>query len=394
MTSHAVEPGASLQVTVARTEEEIERLRPTWEAFQGDVVMTDPTHYQAVLRHNPRAYAPHVVLVERDGEPRALALGMLQNLELACKVGYKTVYRPRARALTVVYRGFLGPDAESDAPVLVDALLAALSTGEADVVYLPNLAMDSPFYRAVTNGQSGRSRLLTPKTHWQLALPDSLDEFIATKPTRSRGRIRRYPKRFLETFDGRYRLEVYRDPDALERLVSDVERVAERTYQRGLGIQFADDPLLLNLTRVAMERGWFRAYVLHVDDEPCAFWMGFGYHGVFRTGLTGYDPAYGEYHVGTFVLMQMLDDLAREDGFHTVDYGFGDAEYKRTFGTDSWLEADVFVFARTARGIWLNLARTSIAGLDRASRSVAGSFGKRAKKLWRRRLQEGGPDAG
>ena len=126
-----------------------------------------------------------------------------------------------------------------------------------------------------------------------------------------------------------------------------------------------------------MERGWFRAYVLYVDDEPCAFWMGFGYRGVFRTGLTGYDPAYAEYHVGTFVLMRMLDDLAREDGFHTVDYGFGDAEYKRTFGTDSWQEADVFVFARTARGIWLNLARTSIAGLDRASRSVAGSLGKR-----------------
>ena len=133
---------------MARTEEEVERLRTTWEAFQGDVVMTDPAHYQAVLRHNPRAYAPYVVLVERDGEPRAMALGLLQNFELACKVGYKTVYRPRVRALTVVYRGFLGPDAEAEAEVLIDALLAALSAGEADVVYLPNLAMDSPFYRS------------------------------------------------------------------------------------------------------------------------------------------------------------------------------------------------------------------------------------------------------
>ena len=129
--------------------------------------------------------------------------------------------------------------------------------------------------------------------------------------------------------------------------------------------------------------------MLYVDDEPCAFWTGFGYRGVFRTGLTGYDPAYADFHVGTYVLMRLLDDLARDDAFHTVDYGFGDAEYKHTFGTDSWQEVDAFVFARSARGIWVDIARTSIAGVDSASRAVAGSLGKRTKRLWRRRLEEG-----
>ena len=240
------------EVTVARTEKDVERLRSTWEAFQRDVVMTDPAHYRTVLEHNPRAYAPYVVLIERNGEPRAMTVGLLQRYELACRVGYKTVYKPRVRALTVVYRGFLGPEAEAEAEILVDALLGALSAGDADLLYVPNLAVGSAYHAALVKAAS-KPRFSRTKEHWQLVLPGSLEEFVQTKSTRSRGRIRRYPKRFLEEFDGRHRLEVYDDPRDFERVVADVESVARRTYQRGLGVTFADDPLLRNLSSVGTE---------------------------------------------------------------------------------------------------------------------------------------------
>ena len=131
---------------MARTEEEIERLRPTWEAFQGDVVMTDLRTTRRSSGTTPaptrRTWSSSSATASRE----RMALGMLQNFELACKVGYKTVYKPRVRALTVVYRGFLGPDAEAEAPRSSSRRCSGAVDRRADVVYLPNLAMDSPFY--------------------------------------------------------------------------------------------------------------------------------------------------------------------------------------------------------------------------------------------------------
>ena len=82
-----------------------------------------------------------------------------------------------------------------------------------------------------------------------------------------------------------------------------------------------------------MERGWFRAYVLYLDDEPVAFWQGQAYNGVFSTGVPGFDPAYADHRVGNYVLFKLIADLCADESIETLDYGFGDAEYKRRFGT-------------------------------------------------------------
>jgi hypothetical protein len=387
----AVEP--RVRVTVARTERELESLRPAWDTLQGDVHMTDPDFYLTTLRSDPRIRGPWVLVLEREGVPQGMLVGRLEDHEFAYRVGYKTIHRTRRRALTVVYGGALGPAADTDASRLVDELTAALARREADVVLLPNLAVGTPLFEAATRrpGRLSRMYLWRPKTHWRLVLPGSLDELIQSKPSRSRGRLRRYPKRLLQEFDGRWRLDVFRDPEELERLVADAERVAALTYQRGLGVKLADDHVVLGQTRLGMERGWFRGYVLYVDDEPRAYWFGLAYRGVFRTGLTGYDPGFADYHPGTFVLMRMIDDLAHDPEVQTVDYGFGDAEYKHTFGTESWAEADIAIFPPTVAGAGRNLLRTAVAGLEQAGRRIAGSsLRARAKKAWRRRLRRGG----
>ena len=122
-----------------------------------------------------------------------------------------------------------------------------------------------------------------------------------------------------------------------------------------------------------MERGWFRAYVLYLDDEPIAFWQGQAYNGVFSTGVPGFDPAYAEHRVGNYVLFKLIADLCADESIDTLDYGFGDAEYKRRFGTRSWEEQDVHLFAPTAKGFRTNAIRssllTAVAGEHAAARA-------------------------
>ena len=75
---------------------------------------------------------------------------------------------------------------------------------------------------------------------------------------------------------------------------AEVETVAALTYQRGLGVAAADTPEQRALVELALERGWFRMYVLSLGGEPVAFWSGAGYDRTFFIGTPGYDPAFAE----------------------------------------------------------------------------------------------------
>jgi hypothetical protein len=82
---------------------------------------------------------------------------------------------------------------------------------------------------------------------------------------------------------------------------------------------FSGDELQRSLTFLAMERGWFRSWVLYLDGRPGAFWHGEAYRGVFRIGVPGYDPALAQLRVGTFVLMKLIEDLCADETVNTLD---------------------------------------------------------------------------
>ena len=138
-----------------------------------------------------------------------------------------------------------------------------------------------------------------------------------------------------------------------------------------------------------MDRGWFRGYVLYLRDTPAAFWHGNAYRGVFGAGATAFDPAFGDDRPGTYLLMRLVEDLAADPSVHTLDFGFGDAEYKRHFGDESWLEEDV------ARPASRPAARAELrpdhdAGRDQAAREAAERAGalnapRRRRRRSRRR---------
>jgi CelD/BcsL family acetyltransferase involved in cellulose biosynthesis len=84
----------------------------------------------------------------------------------------------------------------------------------------------------------------------------------------------------------------------------------------------------------------------------------------------------------------MIEELCSDEGVDVVDYGFGESEYKRRFGSDSWEEEDVLIFAPTFRGVRINASRTVVVAAARVAKAVATKTGIAPwlKKRWRRRL--------
>ena len=120
------------------------------------------------------------------------------------------------------------------------------------------------------------------------------------------------------------------------------------------------------VTRLALERGWLRLFVLHLDGKPVAALYGFRYRHVFSFYQSGFDPSYSRYSVGQATLALTIKD-ALEEGAAEYDFLHGDERYKFNWARQVRELGRLELYPPSARG-WL--CRRTVA-LDRAARSTA-----------------------
>jgi CelD/BcsL family acetyltransferase involved in cellulose biosynthesis len=360
---------------VARSFEEAEELRPAWELLQNDYLTSDLDFVLTYCRHTPGVVRPHVVLLEDDGEPVALAAARLEDVRLPAKLGYKVVRNSPVRALTIVYGGLLGEAARL--PVLLDSVGRSIAGERLDLVRFRMLELGSPQHQALVERAPTvrKQRFATRMSHWRAALPGSLDEFLARRSRRRRESVRRYGRRLEKTYGEDARVEVVRDSARLDAFFTDARQIHRETYQHVLGVGFSDERVQRRLAELAADRGWFRGYMLYLRDKPVAFWHGNTYRGSFGVTSTGFDPAYAEDRPGTYLLMRALDDLAGEGATHSIDFGFGDADYKRHFGDGFAEEQDIGIFEPRPRLLVLNALHCALGGATASARAVAAGTG-------------------
>ena len=380
------------RIRVLRDPAELASVREAWLRMQHDQIAADPDFFAAAQRADPKIVRPHVVVLERDGEPEAMLIGRIERLELGVRAGYLKLYAPRVQSLTVVYGGVLGAVDEPTFRLLLGSVRRSLADGEADVAIFRYLPLDSPFYRIAATEPPflGRQHVADSEIHWELTLPGSVDEILSALSSSTRQTVKRYTRRLEREYPDRIATRVFTAPGELDDFFRDVEPVSAKTYQRALGVSFGDTPAHRERTRVSMEQGWFRGYVLYLDGRPCAFHYGELYGGRFRHGRPGYDPELAGLRVGTYLLLRVFDDLCRHEQARIVDYGIGDADYKRRFGTRNWHEGNVLVYAPTWRAARVNVVRSALLAAVRvAKRAVGeGELFHRIKRGWRRRLVE------
>ena len=69
-----------------------------------------------------------------------MLIARIERLELAVRAGYRTLYAPQVRSLTVVYGGILGDVDEQTFRLLLGSVRRSLAEGEADVAIFRYLA--------------------------------------------------------------------------------------------------------------------------------------------------------------------------------------------------------------------------------------------------------------
>lgn len=387
-----------LKIRVLRSVAEIEQARASWSALQHHP-NSDLDFYLMLHRARPEA-APYVVVLYRGSRPEAMLIGRIEDGDIEVRLGYARLFAPKLRVLNIVYQGVLGNLSGETSEGLVDEILAALRRGEAHAAVFRFLKTDSPLYQAATRSAPlfQRDYCLAPQTHRSMSLAQGVQALRSRFSTKVRKNHRWQANKLLQDYSGNVRVKCFRESFELKQLFRDAEAVAQKTYQRGLGVGFEDNQNMRERLAFEAYRGGLRAYVLYVGDRPSAFWIGSVYKETFFSSFMGYDPSLARYSPGTYLLLQVIEGFCagNEREVNAIDFGLGDAAYKQLLGDSEWQEATVYLFGRSPRSIALNLLRTPVLLLDRVLRRALQKTNllSKVKHAWRERIKRAGENRG
>ena len=394
-------------VTVARNPGDIEALRPVWEQMQAKepypVLNADIDRFLSVIEASGGSVQPYIILVKENGRPAAMMLARIGKSPVELKLGYKTLLSPKLRCLTMVYGGILGQPEEELCSFLMGKLMEMLRQGEVDMVYFNHLRTDSCVYQLSRKSPGVLSRGRFPKVenHRSMSVPENLDQFYQARSKKHRGNLKRYIKKLEKEYPNQAKVITYTQEDDLDDAMRAASEISHSTYQHGLGCGFADNPRTHVLLTTAARRSWLRMSVLSINGEPAAFQVGLHYGKKYILEQIGFDPKWGRLEVGTVLFLRVLEDICADPDIEFVDFSFGDADYKRSYGDKRWQEASGYIFAPRLYPITVNAARTFFTGVNSALKYILNKAAVAGwvKRFWRdtlcakgseKRLKQGG----
>jgi hypothetical protein len=103
-----------------------------------------------------------------------------------------------------------------------------------------------------------------------------------------------------------------------------------------------------------------------------------------------FDPKWSRLELGTVLFVRVLEDICTDPDIEFVDFGFGDADYKRSYGNKQWQEGSVYIFAARPYPIFINMVRTFTMSIDASMKYILNKTGLVGwvKRRWRNLLQQ------
>src|SRR5262249_41433417 len=252
---------------------------------------------------------PHIVAVYRDGKPRTLVVGRLETTRLVSRIGYWRLWAPKLQSINLAH-GCVGEDLSDEAArLVVSTLLESLRAGAAVLAWLPWLDARSLLFSKINSMASFlcSDHFKGSTIHYGRRLKSDRGSFIESLSSHERNNHKRRARRLRAEFHGAVRMDCFDNVEQIDRLVRDVEIVMQRSYQRRLGVGFVNSERVYERLKFEAKKGWLRGYILYIRDAPCAFWIGSLYNGKFQSEFMGYDPTYGKYSPGMYLVVSALD---------------------------------------------------------------------------------------
>lgn len=272
------------------------------------------------------------------------AAWQLQPLELRFMIGDWLLSRVRVpAAFLTTHVSRLGDDPGEHLP-----MLAALGEGVEALVMPSHPVADEPkqFH------SNGNVLVYVPSRHdhHTITLDGDMAAYLGARPKKHRHEIVRKLRRFSEITGQQIDCRICRTPDEIAEFFILAEPVARMTYQERL--MKVGMPLDEAFRRAAIEaaaRDAVRGFLLNVNGQPIAFGYCRAEGDRLEYGYTGYDPGARDLAPGYVLMHRIIEAAFAEGRYNCIDLGYGDAQYKRYFATESRRCATVHVYRNSVR---------------------------------------------
>lgn len=360
------------QIRIVRSRSEIESIREFWNSCNPPRD-ADIDFFLFILDIFPQVQRPHIVVLYDGGLPSALLIGRLEMSRVSVKLGYFPIPVPELRVLQIVHGGWLGEISEHNARILLRSIMNSLAAGEADAASFHSPDVSSPLVKYARDLPSWwcTDYVINPQAHRLCELPEKAGSFLAGLPKKGRYNQRKRVESIACDFADS-KIVRFGSPAELDQLMRDAETIAAKSYQRGLGVGFSESPVIRSRLGFEASRGWLRGYILYLDGQPVALWIGSLRNGIFLSEYVSYDPAYAKYGPGLHLILSILEELQASSSrpVRLVDFGIGDATYKELLANRSRQESTVYIFAPRLKAVCINLLRTFIGKMNRLAKSL------------------------
>jgi hypothetical protein len=253
---------------------------------------------------------------------------------------------------------------------------------DCDCIWMTSVPTHHPFFRFLQSARDHRRYMVyipDGERAWhKLHIRGSFERFLSGMGNKARYNLRRTVKRAHEKCAGDLRVHRVESQSMVADLLDATSRIGQHSWQaRALGSLIGNDDRHRAKFEDLADRRLLRAYYLTSEGVPCAFAIGYQFEGVFHLVQTEFDDRFAELSPGTVLLYYVIEDLHNHRSPTLLNFGIGDATYKRRFADQEDGDAAVLCFRPSLRNFTI---KASHASFQAAIRTAKRLLGRRVKK--------------
>jgi len=330
---------AAYDVAVLDQPVDLERLRPQWSLLADEVdarIFTRPEWCLPWWRHLGRG-RPAVISVHHGGRLVALA-----PFHVRSRAGLEIV-RFLGHGLGTIGRVLVAPGHEGALRAIWDTTMAS-SRRVLQLFEYEAGGRDLAALEARLPTGSFAERDVCPVIH--------LDAYgdVVTRRQRRLGQAFRRSERSGADGAPPYTVEVGRDLDAINRLIPEVTAVYDAAEANRPRLHLLRPPwrdFTGAVMREAAAADRLRIVVVRIGGAPAAFAIGLRGRSSMAYWLPRFDPAFARFSPGNLGILALTEE-SMALGLKELDFGLGDADYKRRWSTGEYSTVGVVA----ASGPW------------------------------------------
>ena len=210
------------------------------------------------------------------------------------------------------------------------------------------------------------------------AMPRSVHDYEMGLSSKKRWHLKRRARQMANLKRAPLSLDRITSPAQIEDFLTMAGDIIGKSWQRNIPI--ADSYKALDnsaFLRLLSGRGMLRAYVLRAGNHPCAFVLGYQCRNVYHYADAAYDESLAQASPGLVLLHYMMRDLISWQSPHYLNFGIGDAEYKRRFSDSQVAYHAVMFLPKT-------LGSLPLLTIGRFFDMIRGSWAPKTKSIFRK----------